>query len=1022
MRYLKKWIPAVLILLMVGMTSYASEPVDKQKESVAAEEKESAGYDHNNEGDLGIQNNLDMVIDENGNNTTKEAETNNISEKSNVQNIPVIGNIEVVNADKPAGKFRVYLSGFQNRDLIKSVQVPIWSEEKGQDDLVWYTADQDGNNYYVDVDISRHRYSTGVYQIHAYIIDTLGIKKFSGGVTFDFNVEKGTLRIERKSDTTYQVTLSGLSVPGGEETVRFPVWSQKNGQDDIKWYPAEKNNNGDYEALVNIRSHKSLGIYNIHAYAGLKSGKDFFVGGDSCNVESPVPKTFNVVQSDKARGTFRVLLSQISSPDLIKEVRIPVWSERNGQDDLVWYKAFKDSNDDYYVDINISKHKYTLGLYNAHAYITDVLGNTYCVAGVTQNMSAVNSSFQCIENNEKEYTIELRDLIVPGGCKEIQFPVWSTVKGQDDLKWYTAQKDKDGVYRYTVDVGRHVGLGEFQVHAYARMKNDSLQYLGGTCFETETPSIGDVIVDTTEKAKGGFQVKVTGVKNSQLVRTIQIPVWSASNQNDLVWYTAIKNQNGEYVVNVNISNHKYNCALYNIHVYMTDITGVKKFDRGISCDMSPGYAENGFIAEDIDQKEMTYRITLKGLIVPTGEKSVRFAVWGIQNGQNDLRWYNAVKQADGGYACDVPIINHKEFGSYNVHAYCNTGYKSNIFIGGTAFELTKKPQAEIQVSDTNGTNGTFTVTIKNVFAPSGVNSMQVPVWVDGNQNDIKWYTASKLDDSTYSVRVSAANHKHHFGEYKIHVYVTMGNGINRFATGSTAVMDPLNYIYCQAISSTKEEIGIKGCTASRVQFPTWSNDSGQDDVIWYNGTNHGNGTWSAVVNSISHKHAGNYTTHVYAAIDGAQKYMGQLSYSLQRIPPEQEMMYLKANGYSSSTGYLILVNCSAHKVGIFQGFQGNWNCVKFWDCTDGAPSTPTVRGEFTVGDRGHYFDAYGCRQYWWTQFYRGYLFHSVIYTKQGQLVDGRLGQSLSHGCIRLNIDDAKWIYDNIPSGTKVVVY
>lgn len=37
-------------------------------------------------------------------------------------------------------------------------------------------------------------------------------------------------------------------------------------------------------------------------------------------------------------------------------------------------------------------------------------------------------------------------------------------------------------------------------------------------------------------------------------------------------------------------------------------------------------------------------------------------------------------------------------------------------------------------------------------------------------------------------------------------------------------------------------------------------------------------------------------------------------------------------------------------------------------------------------------------------------------------MDGRLGMHLSHGCVRLQIDNAKWIYNNIPRGTTVVVY
>lgn len=84
---------------------------------------------------------------------------------------------------------------------------------------------------------------------------------------------------------------------------------------------------------------------------------------------------------------------------------------------------------------------------------------------------------------------------------------------------------------------------------------------------------------------------------------------------------------------------------------------------------------------------------------------------------------------------------------------------------------------------------------------------------------------------------------------------------------------------------------------------------------------------------------------------------------------------------------------------------------------------PTVGGEFTVGSKGYYFDSGNARCYWYTQFYGDYLFHSVLYSKyNGSLMDGRVGMQLSHGCVRLPIQNAKWIYDNIPSGTKVVVF
>ena len=133
-------------------------------------------------------------------------------------------------------------------------------------------------------------------------------------------------------------------------------------------------------------------------------------------------------------------------------------------------------------------------------------------------------------------------------------------------------------------------------------------------------------------------------------------------------------------------------------------------------------------------------------------------------------------------------------------------------------------------------------------------------------------------------------------------------------------------------------------------------------------------------------------------------------------------MSQKAQMYSSSTPYLILVNRSTHKVGVFRGSVGKWENVQYWDCADGAPSTPTVMGTFRVGSKGYYFDSGAARCYWYTQFYGNYLFHSVLYNKNGTLMDGRVGMPLSHGCVRLKIENAKWIYDNIPVGTTVVVY
>lgn len=140
------------------------------------------------------------------------------------------------------------------------------------------------------------------------------------------------------------------------------------------------------------------------------------------------------------------------------------------------------------------------------------------------------------------------------------------------------------------------------------------------------------------------------------------------------------------------------------------------------------------------------------------------------------------------------------------------------------------------------------------------------------------------------------------------------------------------------------------------------------------------------------------------------------------IPRDQLDMSRLANLYGSSTNWLIMVNTTTCRVGIYRGARGMWTQQAYWLCSPGAPGTPTVLGQYTVGAKGYVFGrGYSC--YYYTQFYGDYLFHSILYD-QGtfNVQDGRLGQQLSHGCVRLSLENAKWIWDNIPTGTKVVTY
>ena len=136
--------------------------------------------------------------------------------------------------------------------------------------------------------------------------------------------------------------------------------------------------------------------------------------------------------------------------------------------------------------------------------------------------------------------------------------------------------------------------------------------------------------------------------------------------------------------------------------------------------------------------------------------------------------------------------------------------------------------------------------------------------------------------------------------------------------------------------------------------------------------------------------------------------------------------YAKANQYSSRTKYLILLNQGEHMVYIFKGKKGSWTCIKHFRCSIGKPSTPTPEGMYGIGAKGLYFDSDGGARCWYySAFYGSYYFHSVLYYQSSgpnSILDGTIGGSVSHGCVRLALSNAKYIYDNIPVGTRVVSY
>lgn len=139
-------------------------------------------------------------------------------------------------------------------------------------------------------------------------------------------------------------------------------------------------------------------------------------------------------------------------------------------------------------------------------------------------------------------------------------------------------------------------------------------------------------------------------------------------------------------------------------------------------------------------------------------------------------------------------------------------------------------------------------------------------------------------------------------------------------------------------------------------------------------------------------------------------------------------MYDQIDSCSSKTDYLVAVSRELNRLCVYRKAKdkNQWVVYKYFKCTTGAASTPSPKGYYTVpeNDKKLYFGnskGYTC---WYATRISGYvMFHSVLCAVGSKAItDGRLGMNLSHGCIRLSLTDAKWIYDHIFHGTKVRIY
>ena len=580
----------------------------------------------------------------------------------------------------------------------------------------------------------------------------------------------------------------------------------------VAQYPSPKLSVNDAKSL---RYNGKAGAWQFTSQAELLPGKHLFdhsvdyTGRFTANAKPAADPTegslsgkIDIVNNDTMTGRFDVVISNVKAPNGVRTVSVPIWSETGGQDDLVWYTANRQANGTYTVNVKAADHKNSTGLYNVHLYyvqnngqMTGVGGTTTTVAIGKKNQTPVSADLTIAKSeSDGTFTITAKNLQGFDGYKEVKIPFWSHANGMKDIIWYTPTRQADGSYTVTAKASDHENAdGKYEAQVfYVDAKGQNKFVKKAFIDYTASKPSADLTITKSEK-DGTFTITAKNLQGFDGYKEVKIPFWSHANgMKDIIWYTPTRQADGSYTVTAKASDHENADGKYEAQVFYVDVQGQNKFVKKAFIDYKNQSRPTGTLLIQNNNKDTgTFDVIIKDVYSPKGVRTVQVPTWSDKDGQDDIRWYEATRQANGDYKVSVKASDHKNStGKYHIHLYYIQNDGSRVGVGSTTTEVefrNAQTKTQAAIKNVNSGAGTFTVTVDQ--APQGrqIKNIRVAAWSKAHQENLYWYSATPTGMHT-EITVSANNHGNEAGNYTTHVYVDYKDGgVEGFNLGQTAL-------------------------------------------------------------------------------------------------------------------------------------------------------------------------------------------------------------------------------------------
>lgn len=249
-----------------------------------------------------------------------------------------------------------------------------------------------------------------------------------------------------------------------------------------------------------------------------------------------------------------------------------------------------------------------------------------------------------------------------------------------------------------------------------------------------------------------------------------------------------------------------------------------------------------------------------------GYDNVTFAVWGNENGGDDVIWYQA-EEKNGQWAYRADLLEHNELGLYFVHAY---GQKDgeNVLIakGQTRVETILQPELRVW-QDFNLHD------LQILLEKAGGNTqITVAVWRESEgESGIQWFAADAGENGTWTCSVDLRRFAGP-DNFVVQVYGRKNDGSNseRLIAGVVVPVEQIlnNDVYASASAKNQSMWVGLASPMEGVRFGVWGEGYGAEDLIFYEGVRQENGSWECTVDLTNHHGSDAYFVHVYAMVNG----------------------------------------------------------------------------------------------------------------------------------------------------------